>query len=63
MLCYVMLCHVMVPLQHTRQRAVGVGGGGLHGIRSVGGGAQLSSVRSSNPALFEDGVTACVLDG
>jgi hypothetical protein len=36
------LCYVMVPLQHTRHRCsrVGVGGGGFHGIRSVGVGAQ-----------------------
>jgi hypothetical protein len=36
---HAVLCYVMVPLQHTRQRR-GVGGGGFHGIRSVGGGAQ-----------------------
>jgi hypothetical protein len=33
------LCYVMVPLQHIRQRRWRWGGG-LHGIRSVGGGAQ-----------------------
>jgi hypothetical protein len=36
MLCYVMLwCPFNTPAS-----AVGVGGGGFHGIRSVGGGAQ-----------------------
>jgi hypothetical protein len=46
MVCYVMLCYGMVcygmlwyPF-NTPASAVGVGGGGFHGIRSVGGGAQ-----------------------
>jgi hypothetical protein len=46
---------------NTPAIAVGVGGGGFHGIRSVGVGAQ--PALSSNPALFEDGFTARVLDG
>jgi hypothetical protein len=39
-----MLCYVMVPLQHARQRR-GIGVGGCHGIRSVRGGAQPTVVR------------------
>jgi hypothetical protein len=41
MLCYVLLQYVMLwrPF-NTPASAVGVGGGGFHGIRSVGGGEQ-----------------------
>jgi hypothetical protein len=46
---------------NTPASAVGVGGGGFHGIRSVGGGVQPPLKQQSG--AFEDGFTACVLDG